>query len=203
MTSTSAPQAEAAPVAPGPTDQAEGMLRGIGGHWGWVLAFGILTVVLGAALLAVPGQTLITIAIFFAAYLFVTGIFMLVRSFTHDGGSGGQRVLSAVIGVLSIGIGLMLLRSPFQALEVMIFALGFWWVFSGILDIIRGFHLATGRGWAIFMGIITLIAGMVILAYPIDSAQVLAFVGGIMLIILGAFEVVAAFQLRSLAKKAA
>ncbi len=199
MTSTTAP----APAPSGPSDQAEGMLRTIGGHWGWVLTFGILSVLIGAALLAVPGKTLITIAIFFAAYLFVTGIFMLVRSFTHDGGSGGQRILSAIIGVLSIGIGLMLLRSPFQALEVMIFALGFWWVFSGILDVVRAFMLPRGKGWAIFMGIVTFVAGMAVLVYPIDSAQVLALVGGIMLIILGVFEVVAAFQLRSAARKAA
>jgi len=198
MTSTTAPSA-----GQGPSDQAEGMLRTVGGHWGWVLTFGILTVILGVALLAVPGQTLITIAIFFAAYLFVAGIFMLVRSFTDGERSGGERILSAIIGVLAIGVGLMLLRSPFQALEVMIFTLGFWWIFSGILDIIRGFSLPSGKGWPIFMGIITFIAGMVILAYPIDSAQVLAFVGGFMLVILGVFEVVAAFQLRSAAKRTA
>ena len=150
-----------------------------------------------------PGKTLITIAIFFAAYLFVSGIFMLVRSFTHDGGSGGQRVLSAIIGVLAIGIGLMLLRAPFQALEVMIFTIGFWWVFSGIMDVVRGFQLPSGRGWSIFMGFISFIAGLVVLAYPIQSADALALVGGIMLIILGVFEVVASFQVRSLARKAA
>ncbi|HEY8199445.1 MAG TPA: DUF308 domain-containing protein [Candidatus Limnocylindrales bacterium] len=197
MTTTSAP------APSGPTDQAEGMLRSVGGHWGWVLAFGILTVVVGVALLAVPGKTLITIAIFFAAYLFVSGIFMLVRSFTHDGGSGGQRVLSAIVGVLAIGVGLMLLRAPFQALEVMIFTLGFWWVFSGIMDVVRGFQLPSGRGWAIFMGFITLIAGLIILAYPIQSADVLALIAGIMLIILGVFAVVASFQVRNLARKAA
>jgi uncharacterized membrane protein HdeD (DUF308 family) len=199
MTSTCA----AAPAPAGPSDQAEGMLRAIGGHWGWVLAFGILTALIGAALLAMPGKTLIAIAVFFAAYLFVSGIFMLVRSFTHDGGTGGQRILSAIIGVLSIGIGLMLLRAPFQALEVMIFALGFWWVFSGILDVVRGFTLPRGKGWAIFMGLITTIAGMVVLAYPIQSADVLALVGGIVLVILGVFEVVAAFQLRSASRHAA
>jgi uncharacterized membrane protein HdeD (DUF308 family) len=199
MTSTTAP----APAPSGPSDQAEGMLRAVGGHWGWVLTFGILSVLVGAALLAVPGKTLITIAIFFAAYLFVSGIFMLVRSFTDGDRSGGQRILSAVVGVLAIGVGLMLLRSPFQALEVMIFALGFWWVFSGILDVVRAFGLESGKGWAIFMGAITFVAGLAILAYPVDSAEVLAFVGGIMLIILGVFEVVAAFQLRSAARRAA
>jgi len=199
MTSTSAPS----PAPAGPSDQAEGMLRAVGAHWGWVLIFGILTALVGVALLAVPGKTLITIAIFFAAYLFVAGIFMLVRSFTDGERSGGQRILSAVIGVLAIGVGLMLLRAPFQALEVMIFTLGFWWVFSGILDIVRGFQLPSGKGWAIFMGAITFIAGLVILGYPIQSAEVLAFVGGIMLIILGVFEVVAAFQLRGASKQTA
>jgi uncharacterized membrane protein HdeD (DUF308 family) len=197
MTTTSAP----APT--GPTDQAESMLSNVGGHWGWLLAFGLLSVVVGAALLAVPGKTLITIAIFFAAYLFVAGIFMLVRSFTRDDGSGGHRVLSAIIGVLAIAVGLMLLRAPFQALEVMIFTLGFWWVFSGIMDVVRGFQLSSGRGWAIFMGFITFVAGLIILAYPIQSADALALIGGIMLIILGVFEVVASVQLRSLARKAA
>ena len=179
------------------------MLRTLGGHWGWLLTFGILSVLIGAALLAVPGQTLITIAIFFAAYLFVSGIFMLVRSFTDGDRSGGQRILSAVIGVLAIGVGLMLLRAPFQALEVMIFALGFWWVFSGILDMVRAFGLPSGKGWALFMGALTFVAGLIILAYPVSSAQVLAFVGGIMLIILGVFEVVAAFQLRSASRRLA
>ena len=197
MTTTSAP------APSGPTDQAEGMLRTVGGHWGWVLAFGILSFVVGAALLAVPGKTLITIAIFFAAYLFVAGIFMLVRSFTDGERGGGQRILSAIVGVLAIGIGLMLLRAPFQALEVMIFTIGFWWIFSGILDVIRGFQLPAGRGWAIFMGIISFVAGLAVLTYPVDSAEVLALVGGIMLIILGVFEVVASFQLRSAAKRAA
>jgi uncharacterized membrane protein HdeD (DUF308 family) len=199
MTSATAP----APAPSGPTDQAEGMLRALGGHWGWVLTLGILSVLIGVALLAVPGKTLVTIAIFFAAYLFVSGIFMLVRSFTDGDRSGGQRILSAVIGVLAIGVGLMLLRSPFQALEVMIFALGFWWVFSGILDVVRAFGLPSGKGWAILMGAITFVAGLVVLAYPVQSAEALAFVGGIMLIILGVFEVVAAFQVRSAAKRAA
>lgn len=193
----------AAPTPQGPTDQAEGMLRATGGHWGWVLTFGILSVLVGIALLAVPGKTLITIAIFFAAYLFVTGIFTLVRSFTDGDRSGGQRVLSAIVGVLAIGIGLMLLRAPFQALEVMIFTLGFWWVFKGVLDLVRAFQLPSGKGWAIFMAIITFVAGLVVLAYPVDSAQTLALVGGIMLVIMGVFEVVAGFQLRSAVRRAA
>ena len=55
-----------------------------------------------------------------------------------------MRILSAIIGVLAIGVGLMLLRAPFQALEVMIFTLGFWWVFSGILELVRAFQLPSG-----------------------------------------------------------
>ena len=54
-----------------------------------------------------------------------------------------------------------------------------------------------GRGWRLFMGAIGVLAGLVVLEYPIDSALTLAFFGGIWLVILGIMQVVAGFQLRA------
>ena len=59
-----------------------------------------------------------------------------------------------------------------------------------------------GRGWAIFFGVISLIAGVVVLAYPFDSIVTLALVVGIWLIILGVTEVISGFGIRSDVKKA-
>jgi uncharacterized membrane protein HdeD (DUF308 family) len=58
-----------------------------------------------------------------------------------------------------------------------------------------------GRGWAIFFGVITVIAGIVVLAYPFDSIVTLALVTGIWLIIIGAIEIVSGFGMRSDVKK--
>jgi uncharacterized membrane protein HdeD (DUF308 family) len=60
-----------------------------------------------------------------------------------------------------------------------------------------------GREWAIFFGIISLIAGFTVLAYPFDSIVTLALVVGIWLIILGVMEVISGFGIRSNVKKVA
>jgi uncharacterized membrane protein HdeD (DUF308 family) len=60
---------------------------------------------------------------------------------------------------------------------------------------------ASGRGWAIFMGIITLIAGVITINNPIASLVTITQVMAFFLIILGVMEIIASFQLRGLAKK--
>jgi len=58
-----------------------------------------------------------------------------------------------------------------------------------------------GRGWAIFFGIVSVLAGFIVLAYPFDSIVTLAFVAGIWLVVLGVIEVISGFGMRSDAKK--
>jgi uncharacterized membrane protein HdeD (DUF308 family) len=58
-----------------------------------------------------------------------------------------------------------------------------------------------GRGWANFFGIVSVIAGVVTLAYPFDLIVTLALVAGIWLVVLGVVEVVSGFAIRSDVKK--
>jgi hypothetical protein len=53
-----------------------------------------------------------------------------------------------------------------------------------------------GRGWAIFFGVISLIAGLVVLAYPFTSIVTLMLVAGVWLIVLGVAEVIAGITMR-------
>ena len=89
-------------------------LEGLARSWGWVLFYGILTLILGIMVLVWPGASLATIAILFGLQLLVAGIFEIVAIFRH-GESGGMRVLSAVLGVLSIIVGLWVLRNLLAA----------------------------------------------------------------------------------------
>ena len=77
------------------------------------------------------------------------------------------------------------------------FVLGIFWVSQGIVTFITAFSSKQGRGWRLFMGGLGVLAGIVVLEYPIDSALTLAVLGGIWLVILGIMQVVAGFQLRS------
>jgi uncharacterized membrane protein HdeD (DUF308 family) len=58
-----------------------------------------------------------------------------------------------------------------------------------------------GRGWAIFFGVITILAGIVVLAYPFDSLVTLTLVTGIWLIVIGVMEIISSFGIRSDQKK--
>jgi uncharacterized membrane protein HdeD (DUF308 family) len=57
-----------------------------------------------------------------------------------------------------------------------------------------------GRGWYIVLGIISVIAGGVVLAWPFDSIVMLAIASGISLIVIGVTQMVQAFQIRKDAK---
>ena len=176
-------------------DQTHGMLQDVAGHWGLAVVLGVLSIILGVLAIAYPGRTVVIVAIFFAAWLFVTGIYEVIVSFTRDGDTA-MRVFHAIIGVLAVIVGFALLRTPFQSVEVLIFVLGVFWLVQGIMTFVAAFSVKQGRNWGIFVGILGVLAGIVILAYPIDSALTLAFIGGIWLVILGIMQIVAGFQLR-------
>jgi len=176
-------------------DQAHGMMQDLADHWGLAVVLGIVSIILGVLAIGYPGATVVTVAIFFAAWLFVTGIYEVIVSFTRDGDTA-MRVFHAIIGVLSVIVGFALLRSPFQSVEVMIFVLGIFWLVQGIMTFAAAFSVKQGRNWGIAMGILGILAGIVILVYPISSAVILATIGGIWLIILGVMQIVAGYQLR-------
>jgi uncharacterized membrane protein HdeD (DUF308 family) len=107
-------------------DPADAVARA-GRHWGWVLAFGIITLVIGIVALVWPGRTLLVVAVLFGIQLIVMGIFRFVGALASDDVSGGSRALLALLGVLSLIIGLYAARHVL----VTLLALALIWASSG------------------------------------------------------------------------
>jgi uncharacterized membrane protein HdeD (DUF308 family) len=184
-------------------DPADMMAR-VGRAWGWVLAFGIITLLTGLAALVWPGRTLIVVAVLFGIQLIVMGIFRFVAAFASDDLTGGTRVLLALLGVLSLIIGLYAVRHVLITLLALALLLGIFWVVSGTVELFtalshRGMQ---GRGWTAFMGILSIVSGIIVLAYPGISLLVLAVVLSIWLLVFGAMQITLAFRIRSLAHHA-
>jgi uncharacterized membrane protein HdeD (DUF308 family) len=184
-------------------DPADVMAR-VGRSWGWVLAFGIITLAIGILALAWPGRTLIVVAVLFGAQLIVMGIFRFIAAFAADDLSGGSRVLLALLGVLSLIIGLYAVRHILITLLALVLLLGIFWVVSGTVELFTALsHRQTqGRGWTAFMGILSILAGVVVLIYPGISLLVLAVVLSIWLLVFGVMQISLAFQIRSLGRRA-
>jgi uncharacterized membrane protein HdeD (DUF308 family) len=60
------------------------MLGRLGRHWGWLFAYGLLTLIAGLAVLVWPSETLLVIAVLFGIQLIIFGIFRFVMAFAVD-----------------------------------------------------------------------------------------------------------------------
>jgi uncharacterized membrane protein HdeD (DUF308 family) len=185
----------------GPLDVDDNALAAIGKHWGVVLFLGLTSLIIGVIAIAWPGKTTLVVAILFAIWLIVTGIFDVIRGFGR-GLSGGMRALLFIGGALSLILGLLAIRSIFQAVEILGIFVGIAFLFRGFAGIFMAFEQKEGRGWNIFGGLVMLLGGFFMLAYPITTIAVLVWVVGIWLVVGGIFEIIAAFRLKSLAKAA-
>jgi uncharacterized membrane protein HdeD (DUF308 family) len=193
------------PMAQRVRGDAADLLAGIGRHWGWVLFFGIVTILAGLFTLVWPGRTIVVIAVLFGIQLIVAGIFRFVMAFAVDEESGGTRVLLALLGVLSFIVGLYAVRHIYVTVAALALLLGIFWIVNGAVETFtalshRGMQ---GRGWTIFMGLLSVAAGIVVLVYPGISLATLAIVLGFWLLVYGVMEIVLAFQLRSAGQAAA
>jgi uncharacterized membrane protein HdeD (DUF308 family) len=174
------------------------MVARVGRHWGWVLGFGIVTFVLGILALAWPGRTLIVVAVVFGAQLVVMGIFRFVSAFASADLTGGTRVLLALLGVLSLIIGLYAVRHVLVTLLALALLLGIFWVVNGTVELFSALshREMQGRGWTAFMGLLSIVSGIIVLAYPGISLRVLAVVLSIWLLVYGVMLILLAFQVR-------
>jgi len=172
--------------------------------WMSAVLFGLLGVILGIVVLAWPGPSILVAAALFGVYLAVSGIVMVVLAFRLPE-STASRVLNFISGVLSVILGILAFRHFGQGYAILLLAIwiGIGFIFRGItaLAFAAGGKGVPGRGWTIFFGIISLLAGLVVLAYPFDSIVTLALVVGIWLVVLGVLEVISGFGMRSDAKK--
>lgn len=183
----------------GPRPDAADMLAGVGRHWGWLMAFGIITLLAGVVVLAWPARTLLAIAVLFGIQLIVTGVFRFVAAFAADELTGGTRTLLAVLGVLSLIIGLYAVRHVLLTLLALAVLLGIFWVINGAVELFTALSVREmrGRGWTGLMGVLSIFAGLVVLTYPAISLLTLAVVLGIWLVFYGALEIGLALQVRS------
>jgi uncharacterized membrane protein HdeD (DUF308 family) len=188
----------------GMRQDAASVLERVSEHWGWLLVLGVITALAGIGVLAWPGPTLLVVAVLFGFQLIVMGIFRFVSAFAPDEGSGGNRVLLALLGVLSLFIGLYAVRHVLISLLALALLLGIYWIVSGSMELYmalshRGLR---NRGWTGVMGVLGVLAGLIVLVYPAISLLTLTVVLGIWLIVRGVMEVTLAFKVRSLRHRA-
>ncbi|HEV3131520.1 MAG TPA: HdeD family acid-resistance protein [Acidimicrobiales bacterium] len=177
------------------------VLRIIGKSWGWVLFFGIVTLGIGVVVTLHPKHSIYVFAIFLGIWLFVAGLFRIVVSIADREDAGGTRWLMAVLGLLSVIVGILFLRRTDETVTTLAFLIGLFWVVGGIMEFFSAYsdYGSPTRGWRIAMGVLAFAAGVVTLVVPSLTVTTLAVIMGIWLIIYGILEIALSFVLRKLA----
>ena len=174
--------------------------------WIYTLLSGLLSVILGVLVTLKPGNAVWVAAIFLGAYLLVSGIAQVILAFSLHVSAGG-RVMLFISGAASLVLAVLAFKDLGDESPMAIVLLAIWIAVSFIF---RGVSTAAtaisdpglpGRGWAIFFGVISILAGIVVMASPIDSLVLLAWVVGIWLVVMGVFEIGSAFSIRKGSKK--
>lgn len=133
-------------------------------HWGWLLAFGILSIVLGTIGLGMSFWLTEVSVVFFGALLIVGGVFQVLDAVGCHGWK--SIVWHVVIGLLYVAAGVIVVLNPVAAALSLTLALGIILIAVGILRAIMSFELkpAPGWFWALLSGLVSIVLGGMILA---------------------------------------
>ncbi|SFR77768.1 Uncharacterized membrane protein HdeD, DUF308 family [Agromyces sp. CF514] len=157
---------------------------------------GAVALIIGIFITFWPEKSAIAFVYLIAIYLIIAGIAYLGLGIFSRGISGGARTLDIILGVLFIIGGVLALANAQGAATALAIFLGILigvlWIIEGIVALVQSGD-APSRGWAIFFGLLSILAGIVLLFSPL-YVVVLWWILGIALIVLGLIQIVRAFR---------
>jgi uncharacterized membrane protein HdeD (DUF308 family) len=169
--------------------------------WPILLARAVLAVALGLVALTWPGITLVILAWAFGIYAIIDGVTQIV-----DGIRRRDRPrwwLGLLLGLLGLVAGAVALVWPGITAIVLAILVGAWSVVTGVGEILAAVRMLRNErrgGLLLLAGLLSVVAGVLILVWPVPGAIVLALLIGAFAVVYGIVLAALALQLRSAAQ---
>jgi uncharacterized membrane protein HdeD (DUF308 family) len=176
----------------------EPMIVVLARNWWAVGLRGVLAIVFGLIALFLPGATMLSLVLVFAAYVFVDGAFAIVSAIraARQNERWGSLVLEGIVNIAAAAVAVL-----WPGITVLAFVLlvAFWAILTGILELVAAFRLEMhdGRGWLVFGGLVSLVYGVLLIVAPMIGAVVLTWWLGAYALLFGVSLIVLAFRLRA------
>ena len=157
---------------------------------------GMLATTLGVVAVIWPGITVGVLVLLFAVYCFADAVTQVANQFT-SGQSPGRRILMGLLVLVDTAAGFVAIFYPGISAVALVLVIGVWAIIGGVTETMAAWSWpGGGRGWLAFGGLLSVIAGILLIAWPGIGAYTLALVFGIYLITYGVTWIVIAIQMR-------
>jgi uncharacterized membrane protein HdeD (DUF308 family) len=178
-------------------DRTHAMSTLLAQNWWAVALRGVFAIVFALIALFSPGATILSLVLFFSAYMLVDGVFGIVSGIRAA--SNNQRWgLLILEGILNILVGIIAFLMPGLTVLFFVTLMAVWSLITGVLMIVAAFKLNPdyGRGWLILSGIVSVLFGAALLIAPLIGAVVLTWWLGAYALAFGIALLVLAFKLK-------
>lgn len=177
-------------------------LGSLRGNWLWFVALGIALMVLGTVALGSVAFASLATAVVVGALILASGLAETAGAFWCRAWSGF--LIHLLVGVLSIVVGVMLLRAPVDALLTLTLLVTCYLLVGGIFKIVAAMsYRFASWGWPLASGVIDVILGaMIWRQFPGSAFWVIGLFVGISLLFRGANWIGLGLALRSMPRRA-
>ena len=173
--------------------------RTLAKNWWAVALRGVFAIIFGILAFALPGVTIATLVILFAAYMLADGVFAIVGAVkaAQQGERWGLFILEGIANILA---GIVALLWPAITVLVFVYLIAFWSIVSGLVMVVAAFRLTGehGRWWMAIAGLLSVVFGILLAMMPIAGAVVLTLWLAAYAVVFGAVLLVASFRLRAM-----
>ena len=157
---------------------------------------GVFGILFGLVALFLPGATMLSLVLLFAAYVFVDGVFGIISAVRaarqHE--RFGLLLLEGIVNIITAAIAV---AWPGITVVAFVLLIAIWAILSGGLMLAAAFRIDDGRWWLVLGGIASLIYGALLIVAPLIGALVVTWWLGAYALVFGVSLLVLGFRLKA------
>lgn len=185
--------------SPAPHSLAPGasLLHAMAGNWWLAVLRGVAAIIFGVLAFAWPGITLLTLVLFWGAFVLVDGVLAIIAAV--KGGNPMPRWWLAIVGLAGLAAGALTFLMPGLTALVLVTFIAVWAIVLGVMEIIGAIKLRKeiqGEWLLILNGAISVLFGLVLLWRPMTGAIALIWIIGAYAIVLGVIYVMFGLKMK-------
>lgn len=158
--------------------------RAAGAGWGWILTYGIVSLVFGVLAFLNPFTATYAATLVIGSFFIAAGILSIAAGVASKGHEG--RGYTFGFGILSLIVGLLMAFNPISGALSLTLMVAIWLGVRGVLEIGLGARFNRGRGMMILLGLVNVLLAIYVFAtLPLSSLTLPGFILGISFILGG------------------